>query len=126
MEIGDLQRRLRATYGARDRARGRDATFLWLVEEIGELSRAVRRGERGNLEHEFSDALAWLLSLADLEGVDMEAAAARYAAGCPRCGRSPCGCPVRRSGRPRKAAPAAGRRTLPRLSSSRFRKRRSR
>jgi NTP pyrophosphatase (non-canonical NTP hydrolase) len=108
MEIRDLQRRLRETYGARDRARGRDATFLWLVEEIGELSRAVRRGERGNLEHEFSDALAWLLSLADLEGVDMEAAAARYAAGCPRCGRAPCRCPARRRAAGRARRPVRG------------------
>ncbi len=96
MEIGEYQRRLRATYEARDRARGRDATFLWLVEEVGELSRAVRRGERKNLEHEFSDALAWLVSLATLEGVDMEEAAARYAKGCPRCRKSPCRCSMRR------------------------------
>jgi len=96
VEIGEFQRRLRATYEARDRARGRDATFLWLVEEIGELSRAVRRGEKENLRHEFSDALAWLVSLATLEGVDMEEAAARYAKGCPRCGKSPCRCPARR------------------------------
>jgi len=105
VEIGEFQRRLRALYGARDRARGRDATFLWFVEEVGELSRALRRGERGNLEEEFSDALAWLVSVATLSGVDMEEAARRYAAGCPRCGRTPCACPaVRRSGRrPRRA-----------------------
>ena len=96
MEIREFQRRLEKAYGARDRARGRDATFLWLVEEIGELSRAVRRGERGNLEHEFSDAFAWLVSLANLEGVDMEEAAARYAKGCPRCRKSPCRCPRKR------------------------------
>lgn len=96
MEIGEFQRRLRKAYEARDRARGRDATFLWFVEEVGELSRAVRRGDRANLRHEFSDALAWLVSLATLEGVDMEDAAARYAKGCPRCGKSPCRCPRRR------------------------------
>lgn len=96
MEIGELQRRLRALYEARDRDRGRDATFLWFVEEVGELSRALRRGERGNLEEEFSDALAWLVSVATLCGVDMEKAAARFARGCPRCGKTPCGCPVAR------------------------------
>lgn len=101
MEIRDLQESLRRTYEARDRTRGRDATFLWLVEEVGELSRAVRRGDRANLRHEFSDALAWLVSLATLEGVDMEEAAARYARGCPRCGKSPCRCPVRRRRKPR-------------------------
>ena len=93
MEIGEFQRRLRTLYGARDRARGRDATFMWLVEEVGELSRALRRGDAENLRHEFSDALAWLVSVATLAGVDMEEAAARYADGCPRCGRTPCRCP---------------------------------
>jgi len=102
VEIGEFQERLRRTYEARDRARGRDATFLWLVEEVGELSRAVRRGDPANLRHEFSDALAWLVSLATLEGVDMEKAAARYAKGCPRCGKSPCRCPRGRRRRRKK------------------------
>jgi NTP pyrophosphatase (non-canonical NTP hydrolase) len=98
VEIAEFQRRLREAYEARDRARGRDATFLWLVEEVGELSRAVRGGDRAALEHEFSDALAWLASLANLEGVDLDRCAARYARGCPRCGTSPCTCPARREG----------------------------
>ena len=38
--------------------------------------------------------IAWLLSLANVEGVELEDAIARYAAGCPRCAMSPCGCPV--------------------------------
>lgn len=96
MEIGEFQRRLRALYEERDRARGRDATFAWFVEEVGELSRALRRGDPANLDEEFSDALAWLVSLATLAGVDMEKAAARYSAGCPRCANTPCGCPARR------------------------------
>ena len=96
MEIAEFQRRLRDAYEARDRARGRDATFLWLVEEVGELSRAVRGPDRAAIEHEFSDAFAWLVSLANLEGVDLEKAAARYARGCPRCSKSPCACPARR------------------------------
>jgi len=92
VEIGEFQRRLREIYETRDRARGRDATFMWLVEEVGELSRALRRGDAANLREEFSDALAWLVSVATMAGVDMDAAAARYADGCPRCGRAPCAC----------------------------------
>jgi NTP pyrophosphatase (non-canonical NTP hydrolase) len=92
MELSDLQSALRETYVERDAARGRDATFRWLTEEVGELARALRKGDRQNLEHEFGDVLAWLTSLATLEGVDLEAAAARYATGCPRCGGRPCGC----------------------------------
>lgn len=95
MEIHELQATMRATYLERDRARGPDATFRWLTEEVGELARALRTGDRDNLEHEFGDVLAWLASLANLEGVDLEVAAARYANGCPRCGDSPCACEPR-------------------------------
>jgi NTP pyrophosphatase (non-canonical NTP hydrolase) len=92
MEIAELQETLRRTYGERDVRRGRDATFRWFTEEVGELARALRRDDRANLELELSDALAWLVSLATLSGVDLETAAARYAAGCPKCGASPCEC----------------------------------
>ena len=100
MEIAEFQRALRDAYEARDRARGRDATFLWFVEEVGELARAVRGSDRAAVEHEFADALAWLASLANLEGVDLERAAARYARGCPRCGRATCACPPRKGPAP--------------------------
>jgi NTP pyrophosphatase (non-canonical NTP hydrolase) len=83
---------MRDTYMERDSERGRDATFRWLTEEVGELAKALRRGDRANLEHEFGDVLAWLLSLANIEGVDLESAMERYADGCPKCGASPCGC----------------------------------
>ena len=92
MEISALQRSLRRTYYQRDAKRGRDATFRWLTEEVGELAKALRRGQPDELVHEFSDVLAWLASLANLIGVDLEEAMARYADGCPKCGRSPCTC----------------------------------
>lgn len=81
-------------YSERDAARGTDATFRWLTEEIGELARAMRKGDEENLAHEFGDVLAWLASLANLFGVDLEDALARYADGCPRCGLTPCDCPL--------------------------------
>ena len=92
VRLAELQRTLRDTYLERDAARGRDAVFRWLVEEVGELARALRAGDPANLVHEFGDVLAWLGSLANLEGVDLEEAAARYASGCPKCGTSPCRC----------------------------------
>ena len=92
MEIAELQETLRRTYGARDDERGRDATFRWMTEEVGELARALRHGDPDQLALEFSDVLAWLASLANLTGVDLEAAVARYAEGCPKCGASPCAC----------------------------------
>jgi NTP pyrophosphatase (non-canonical NTP hydrolase) len=94
MELGELQTNLRATYLSRDAERGPDATFRWLTEEVGELARAIRKGERENLVLEFSDVLAWLGSLANLLDVDLDTAATRYARGCPKCGASPCVCPL--------------------------------
>ena len=94
MELSDFQEQMRATYMARDAERGPDATFRWLTEEVGELAKALRTQDRENLIHEFGDVLAWLASLANLEGVDLEASAARYARGCPRCHRTPCECPA--------------------------------
>jgi len=93
MEIRELQASMARLYEERDARRGRDATFRWFTEEIGELAKAMRTGDRANLEHEFGDVLAWLTSLANLEGVDLAAAVARYAATCPRCSDAPCDCP---------------------------------
>jgi NTP pyrophosphatase (non-canonical NTP hydrolase) len=92
MDISELQRTMRRTYYQRDAKRGRDATFRWLTEEVGELARALRHGDADELRHEFSDVLAWLASLANLSGVDLDDAASRYADGCPKCGTSPCRC----------------------------------
>ncbi len=95
MEISELQGSLRRTYYERDARRGRDATFRWMTEEVGELARALRTGEHDQLVHEFGDVLAWLASLANLARVDLEEAASRYADGCPKCGSSPCVCEFR-------------------------------
>jgi NTP pyrophosphatase (non-canonical NTP hydrolase) len=93
MELDELQRRIGATYGARDRARGVPATVAWLAEELGELAQAVRKGTPDEQLHELGDVLAWLASLAVQLDLSLEDAVARYADGCPRCGASPCACP---------------------------------
>lgn len=93
MTEASFQKLIEAIYYARDAARGVDGTLLWFVEEVGELVRAIRRQERANLEEEFADVYAWLVTLASLHGLDLEAVARRkYAHGCPRCQRTPCGC----------------------------------
>ena len=89
-----FQKLIEDIYFARDSARGADGTLLWFVEEVGELVRAIRRKERKNLEEEFGDVYAWLASLASLHGLDLEAVGRKKCAqGCPRCKRTPCGCP---------------------------------
>lgn len=92
MELGELQRVIERTFGERDRARGVPSTVAWLAEEVGELAQAVRKGTPAQREHEFADVVAWVASLANQTGVDLDAALARYAQGCPKCGASPCTC----------------------------------
>ena len=91
--VREFQQQIEAIYFERDSGRGKLGTFAWFVEEVGELSRAIRRGSRDNLEEEFGDCFAWLVSLASLNGVDIAQAAQKYARGCPRCDGTPCTCP---------------------------------
>ena len=101
MELSTLQDVIRATYGTQDRARGVDATFGWFIEEVGELSRAIRREGHDERVVEFTDVLAWLVSLADLCDVDLATeVAARYGNGCPKCHAVPCVCGVDDPARP--------------------------
>ena len=95
LSIREFQRRIEAAFLERDRRRGTAKTFVWFVEEVGELARALKKGDPENLREEFGDVLAWLSTLASLSGVDLETAAAAYERGCPSCAASPCRCPDR-------------------------------
>lgn len=93
MDIRDFQKRIEEIYFEKDQSRGLHGTYMWFAEEVGELTRALRRDDRENLEEEFADVLAWLSTLASIKGVDLEAAAVRkYADGCPYCSSVPCSC----------------------------------
>ncbi|MEO8265301.1 MAG: MazG nucleotide pyrophosphohydrolase domain-containing protein [Ilumatobacteraceae bacterium] len=92
MDLDVFQRLIDATFGERDRARGVPSSVAWLAEEVGELAQAVRKGTHEQRVHEFADVLAWLTSLANQVGVDLDEAAERYANGCPHCASIPCGC----------------------------------
>ena len=91
---GSFQRLIEDIYFDRDYERGVQGTLLWFVEEVGELVRAIRRGERDNLEEEFGDVYAWLATLASIHGLDLEGVGRhKYENGCPRCSATPCSCP---------------------------------
>ena len=93
MTLSEFQGLIDRTYGHRDGARGSHATFLWFAEEVGELAEAIRAGSDEARREEFADVLAWLVSLASLEGVDIEdAVTAKYGKGCPACGETTCRC----------------------------------
>jgi NTP pyrophosphatase (non-canonical NTP hydrolase) len=92
MQISAFQQTMQELYGEADRKRGIPATVAWLTEELGELAQAVRKGTAEQQLHELGDVFAWLASLANQLGLDLDAAAARFVEGCPKCASSPCVC----------------------------------
>ena len=91
--LSQFQELIRATYDAKDRRRGVEGTFMWFMEEVGELAAALRNGTAKEREQEFADVLAWLATLANIVGVDLAAAVeAKYGTGCPGCRQVPCIC----------------------------------
>ncbi len=96
MEIQEFQKMIAEIYLARDAARGADKSFLWLLEEVGELTRAYRRGELERLGSEMADVVAWLASVANLLHIDLQAEILKkYPERCLLCCALPCRCPVR-------------------------------
>jgi len=93
VEIRAFQQLINQMYSDKDRARGSAKTFLWFAEEVGELASAIaKHDDRQNLEEEFADVLAWLVTLANVEGVDLEEAIKKFTTGCPGCGEIVCRC----------------------------------
>ena len=94
MHICEFQEMMRHLYFQRDSARGVDGTFNWLEDELAELKEALQASDKEATEKEFADVIAWLASLANITGVDLEKAAInKYNNKCPKCQQSPCQCP---------------------------------
>ena len=74
LTLAEFQEHIADRYLAVDKARGSAKTFVWFIEEVGELATALNGDDRANLEEEFADVLAWLCTLANIEGVDLSAA----------------------------------------------------
>jgi len=81
MHIGEFQQLIAEKYKKRDQERGIPATFMWLIEEIGELATALAQKDRQNKEEEFADVFAWLCTLANISDVDLEKACKKYTCG---------------------------------------------
>ncbi|MBI3833296.1 MAG: nucleotide pyrophosphohydrolase [Planctomycetes bacterium] len=93
MLISDLQALIEKMYSEKDRARGTPATFLWFMEEVGELATALREGTPQETAAEFADVIAWLVTLANINDVDLTATLQeKYGRGCPGCGKLVCTC----------------------------------
>jgi NTP pyrophosphatase (non-canonical NTP hydrolase) len=95
VSVSDFQQLIRRMYYDKDVERGVDGTFMWLMEEIGELASALRGSDHQNLQEEFADVLAWLTTIANVAGVDLSKAIdEKYGSGCPGCHRFECTCPM--------------------------------
>lgn len=87
LTIAELQTLIRDRYHATDAERGTPGTFMWLIEEVGELATALHECAPGkqptqaqidNLHEEFADCLAWLTTLANINNVDLSKALTKY------------------------------------------------
>jgi NTP pyrophosphatase (non-canonical NTP hydrolase) len=84
---------MRKLYYHKDSRRGVNGTYIWLIEEIAELGQALQAENKAAVEDEFADVLAWLSSLANVAGYDLEKVALqKYNGQCPKCHREPCVC----------------------------------
>ncbi len=93
MHIREFQELMRRLYFQRDSERGIKGTYDWLVDEVEELREALEKGDKKETKKEFADVIAWLSSLANIAGIDLEEAAIeKYNGKCPKCGNSPCRC----------------------------------
>jgi NTP pyrophosphatase (non-canonical NTP hydrolase) len=77
LTLRGFQKHIADCYEATDRARGTPKTFLWFIEEVGELATALNGTDRANLEEEFADVIAWLCTLANINDVDLAAVVAK-------------------------------------------------
>lgn len=87
LTVAAFQQLIRDRYYPTDSARGTPGTFMWFIEEVGELATALHDNapgktptpeQRANLGEEFADVLAWLTTLANINGVDLETALRKY------------------------------------------------
>ena len=93
MHIHEFQDLMKRLYFHRDSERGVKGTYEWLVDEVAELKEALEEKDMEAAEKEFADVIAWLASLANITGIDLEKAAInKYNGKCPKCQKAPCQC----------------------------------
>ena len=79
LTIANFQKHISEKYEKVDRERGTAKTFIWFIEEVGELATALNGDDRANLEEEFADVVAWLCTLANINDVNLaEAVRKKY------------------------------------------------
>jgi NTP pyrophosphatase (non-canonical NTP hydrolase) len=95
MKISDFQNLIKDLYLRKDLERGVESSFIWLVEEIGELATLLNSKDINKVKvaEELADVIAWTISIANILDVDIEKALnEKYPNKCKKCGSSPCKC----------------------------------
>jgi NTP pyrophosphatase (non-canonical NTP hydrolase) len=95
MKISDFQNLIKEIYFQSDSKRGIKNTFIWLVEEIGELANLLKeqRLSKEKISQELADVIAWSISIANLLEIDIQKAIKeKYPNKCIKCGKKPCEC----------------------------------
>jgi len=93
LNVSEFQLMMRVIYYEKDLGRGAQGTLNRLRDEVEELREAISAGPGEAISEELADVLAWLASLANIVGMDLERAAMmKYDNACPRCASSPCKC----------------------------------
>jgi NTP pyrophosphatase (non-canonical NTP hydrolase) len=96
MKISEFQRLMKDLYFHQDSKRGFEKTFIWLVEEVGELASTLKQGaelDSKKISEEMADIIAWMSSLANLLEIDLEKALYdKYPNKCIKCNSNPCLC----------------------------------
>ncbi len=95
MKISEFQKLIKNLYFEQDNSRGVKNSFIWLIEEIGELAHLLKNQEIDKIKasEELADIIAWTTSLANLLDIDLEYALfKKYPNMCIKCKSNPCVC----------------------------------
>ncbi|MBY9005431.1 MAG: nucleotide pyrophosphohydrolase [Candidatus Lokiarchaeota archaeon] len=95
MRINEFQNLMKELYFHQDSKRGIEKTFIWLVEEVGELASNLLLDnlDKRKIENEMADIVAWICSLANLLNIKLEDALFnKYPNKCIKCDSNPCIC----------------------------------
>ena len=95
MKISEFQNLMKELYFHQDSKRGIKGTFMWLVEEIGELATILKGKtiDKEKASEELADIIAWSNSIANLLEINLEEALFnKYPDKCGKCKKNPCEC----------------------------------
>ena len=95
MKISEFQKLMKDLYFHKDCKRGVEKTFIWLMEEIGELATILKEKDinKETASEELADLIAWSCSLANVLDIDLEPALLKkYPNKCGKCNQNPCNC----------------------------------